>query len=308
MPAHYNGPKSKGYWNLCIESGKSLAYAAIHRAAYRWYHGNVKGLTRPNHEGRAKFQYFHSPNENGDTVGGYVSTPTAPTSPTIKIWGKENGYNLRPFSRIFKTVCHELGHIAHDASNHHNFRDAAKTVKEIWARCCEFLLTNQEYDDRNALEKLYDYTIVTIAEEVNGEIITRNKQIMIPDDYYNYQTWKTDSNEQVYTPLCIDLVDDYNQFEYYVVRNLYNSSNTGPIVETNEYLDPTFPQPYIPSEYPIDNVCIPPQLIESFVFNNTSIDGIKNTIMQYIQNHPDESATFNLTEHSVGQLFYNYGY
>ena len=311
-PAYYRGPKQIGYWNLCIESGKSLAYAAIHRAAYRWYHGNVQGLTRPGNVRKEKIAYFHKPHPNTTnlsvTYGDYRGQGGGGGIPDIRIWGKMNGYEMHPVSLIFKAVCHELGHAAHNICKHDNYTNSSDVVRNSWARCVEFLLTNQEYTEKNALNKLYDYRYITKYDEINGEIITYNVKIMIPDDTYNYQVWKNTDDEQEYIPLCIDLVDDYNQFEYFVVMNLSSNSNTAPNAETNDYLEPIFQQPYLPSQYPKDNVCIPPHIVEHFVFNNTSISAIKNAIIQYIQSNPTDAQEYDLTEHSVGQLFYNYGY
>ena len=263
--AKYEGPKQKGHWNLCIEYGEELAYAAIHRAAYRWYYGNVQGLTRPQHTGKVKFQYYHSVNGNGDTVGGYVSTPTAPVSPTVKIWGKDDGYNLRPVSKIFKTACHELGHIAHDAANHQNFRDATKFLKESWARCAEFLLAEQEYREKQALSKLYEYEYRIVGIDDNGENIYT--LLMVPDNDYNYQKWDISDNFKAnYTPLFIDLIDDYNQNSYYFWRlpDVVPQDTTSPQNGVNS-TDPPIPEiPGIISIHPVDHIKnMPPPFIQS---------------------------------------------
>ena len=308
VQAYYRGPKQRDYWNLCIESGKSLAYAAIHRAAYRWYHGNVQGLTRPIHIGRVKFKYFHSPNDNSTTTGGYVSTPTAPVSPTVKIWGKDDGYNLRPVSKIFKTACHELGHIAHDAANHQNFRDATKFLKESWARCAEFLLAEQEYREKQALSKLYEYEYRIVGIDDNGENIYT--LLMVPDNDYNYQKWDISDNFKAnYTPLFIDLIDDYNQNSYYFWRlpDVVPQDTTSPQNGVNS-TDPPIPEiPGIISIHPVDHIKnMPPPFIQSLVFRNTTRSGIKNALLQYVQSNPAEATIYNLTNNSINTLFCYY--
>ncbi len=124
---------------------------------------------------------------------------------------------------------------------------------------------------------------------------------MTPDMGYNYQAWQT-STQPNYTPIFIDLIDNFNQNEYYQAK-----LNKPPAVDGTNAYNPNLPP--LPSAYPIDRINnMPPSLVENIVFNNTSIAGIKADLVQYAQDNPTEAAEYNLTERNINQLFYYYGY
>ena len=109
-----------------------------------------------------------------------------------------------------------------------------------------------------------------------------------------------DIDDYIYTPIFIDLIDDFNQTEYY---NLWGQDtsiqddSTETNVMSNVFL----------SIFPVDRIRnMPPSLVEDIIFNNTSIDGIKASLEQYAQEHPTEAAEYNLTEQNINQLFYYY--
>ena len=298
-PAYYNGAKKLGDWNLYITRGNSLSYSAIHRAAYRWYHGNVQDLTRPVYQRREIISYFHS--SNGNINGDYNRQIGSGILFDIRIWGKDHTNEIRPVSRIFTTSCHELGHAAHYLNNNERYENSGTFIRESWARCIEYVMAKQEYSEKDALDRLYITDTIRIQQIINNYIYEHETYWMTPDWAYNYQAW--DTNDQPnYTPIFIDLIDNFNQNEYYQAK-----LNEPPSVDGTNAYNPNLPP--IPSAYPIDRINnMPPSLVENIVFNNTSIAGIKADLVQYAQEHPTEAAEYNLTEQNINQLFYYYGY
>ncbi len=301
IPANYNGPKRVGEWNLEIAGGKSLSYSAIYRAAYRWYDGNVQGLTRPGNNRKEIISYFHSsnPNRNGDYNTIMDSTDFLFD---IRVWGKDYSSNeMRSVSRIYKTTCHELGHAAHYTNNKEIFSSSDTFVKESWARCIEYLLTNQEYSEREALDRLYEIDTIRVQQIIDNHVYEHETYWMTPDLYYNYQAMETPFQSN-YTPLFIDLVDGFNQYEYYQAK-------LNDVPAENETNSTYSNMPVFSSVHPIDRINnMPPSLVEYIVFSNTSVGDIKTALIQYVQNNPTNAAEYNLTEQNINQLFYNYGY
>lgn len=299
LPAYYNGPKKLGDWNLYITGGYSLSYSAIHRAAYRWYHGNVQGLTRPEYPRREIISYFHS--SNGNTNGDYNRQIWDGFLFDIRIWGKDYRNEIRPVSRIFTTSCHELGHAAHYRNNNERYEDSGTFIRESWARCIEYLMAKQEYSEKDALDRLYITDTIRIQQIIDNHIYEHETYWMTPDLAYNYQAWDTNTQPN-YTPIFIDLIDNFNQNEYYHLK-----VNEPPTVNGTNSINPNLPP--LPSGFPIDRINnMPPSVVENIVFNNTSIEGIKADLVQYAQENPTEAAEYNLTEQNINQLFYYYGY
>jgi hypothetical protein len=112
---HVSGTQNtKSNWNLAISSGKSLRHATIHRAAYRYFYGNIGGLKRPNVWAKLKINYVHKAGSaQGINWGSHWQYFVGfPLMPNIKIW-KSIGGSSYSTHQIFATTIHELGHTSH---------------------------------------------------------------------------------------------------------------------------------------------------------------------------------------------------
>ena len=190
IQAYYNGPNGKrSHWDLNITSGKSLSYATIHRAAHRYYYGNNLGLRPP--LTTLKIAYL---DEKGDNINGdYWSwTSVSPTIlntvlPNIRIYGYDSG-GKRKTNEIYATASHEMAHAAHcDWMGNVQYWQATKYMRESWAVAVGWSLTTQEYSDLNA----------NFSTSFSSNL--------------NRQMWNANSSSKAYSPLFIDLVDDFNQ-------------------------------------------------------------------------------------------------
>lgn len=180
--ANYNGPKRKGNWNLTITGGESLRFATIHRAAYRYYFESIDGLKRPGVSTKISYR---------DKSGSGVNWGNIPYNviPNINIYGKDNTGSYRTTDDIYSTTIHELGHASHInlMGGIIQYAQVSDIIYESWADCVEWYLTRIEY---NYLGN-QDYDVP-------------------PGDGDNNQDWTTNAG-QTYTPLFIDIIDNYNQ-------------------------------------------------------------------------------------------------
>ena len=184
--AYLNGPKQKGNWNVNITSGKSLRYATIHRAAYRYYHGNIAGFFRPANTKREKICYFDK--DGTSTFWGNMGLGILPD---IKIYGKSSSRAKQTYE-IFGTTSHELSHVAHCTwMRKIQYWQVSKIIYESWADFVEWSLLRLEYKELGATEaKIKAYI------EIN---------------HYNHQKWPVERGKLAYSSLFIDLVDKLNQ-------------------------------------------------------------------------------------------------
>lgn len=277
--AYFNGPTiSGGRWDVAIanDDSKALRYSAIHRAAWRHYYGNNVGLSRPDNSRKEKIAYIHDDINEGGTNGDYNHQWGMGVWSDIRIAGK-NIYGWRAPSEIFCTTCHEFGHAAHYTNATSTYKNSEERVIESWARFVQYILTRQEYVEMNALDSLYEKDTVGINNDV----------IMIkPDIEYNFQAVSV-SSETVYTPLFIDLNDDYNQRDYY--REAYYSSSTV-AKATNDIIHD-----------------LSPKMIEDFVFASKAFLEIKNKLLEYCKNNPNNAKLYSINETSINNLFELYG-
>lgn len=184
--AYYNGPKQEGQWNLEIgKGGESLMFATIHRAAFKFHYGNCLGVKRPIlNTGKTKIAY-HDKDASWGTGCCWGTWEMTGIIPDIMIAHPKSTQT----DTVFATSIHELGHQSHlitlDQSLYANLK---KEIHESWAAAIEWRLTNHHYN--NELNKSYSH-------------------------YPNYQSWYPgnlgDGKTYCYTPLFIDLMDNYNQ-------------------------------------------------------------------------------------------------
>jgi len=204
LQAWYNGPKQKGDWNPKVNGGKSIMYATMHRAAHKQFYGDNLGIRRPTGNGKTKLCYI---NENGAGIfwGDWIDHGILPD---IKVWGKRNG-NYKPVDEIFATTSHELGHKSH--WGYVGVIDYAQTsirVYESWAEAVEWALTNHEYHTKGA--------------RFGGSVA-----INYECPYTNQLRWPASVGDLDYTPIFIDLMDNFNQRVGGTFGGQWYSANSG---------------------------------------------------------------------------------
>lgn len=201
--ATYEGPQIENErWDLEIKSSEpyQVAFAAIHRGAYRYYIGYKYGLTRPDNSRREKLVYKHD-GIAGGTNGDYNLQWGMGIFGDIRIAG-QNEFGRRPASHILSTTLHELAHATHYTNASSIFRNSETRVIESWARFAQYLLTKRIYKD-------YGIDYLT-SDTINWSGLTYEE----PDIYYNFQATPNTKYEE-YTTMFIDLYDDFNQYEFY---------------------------------------------------------------------------------------------
>jgi len=192
IQAYYNGPNSKkGHWDLDITGGKSIKYATIHRAAHRHVYGDNLGMLRPVNPLVSVHKICYIDDKG---TGDYWANVGGGILPDIRIYGKDSYTGKdKTTDVIFRTTCHELGH-AVQCINMGNiqFWQVSKIIYESWADAVEWALTLKEYEELGV--KIPSYIINNM-----------NKQM----------SWPYANDDNAYSPMFIDLVDDYNQKNVY---------------------------------------------------------------------------------------------
>lgn len=267
--AYFNGPKIYGQpWNVDIYNGdlKALRYAAIHRAAFRHYFGNNCGLSRPDNSRKEKIAYIHDDIDKGGTNGDYNQQWGMGVWSDIRIAGR-NSTGWRLPSEIFSTTCHEIGHAAHYTNAGSTYRSSEDRVLESWARFVQYILTRQEYSE--------------FGKKYLCDIVTKNGKVYESADLdynFQYRDNQEDSREYYakYTPVLIDLVDDYNQFLYYDSKD--------------------------PEIHPNDEIKgFPAKEVENMTFSSRTFDDIKTKLKAYASNFPNNQ--YNITSSNVDAIF-----
>jgi hypothetical protein len=188
--AYYNGPKQSNPWNDVITGGMSLMYATIHRAAIRYYYINNELRTPRNGSYFDKLSIaaydWEDVGKNGDhETSAFVKSWLG--SPDIRIFKPSRG----PYA-IYSTTIHELAHAAHWAMDRSNFRNSDDVILESWGRCVQWRFTNLEYPTRAWSDDGYGVASQRI-----------NPLASLTSTNGSYQ--------RKYTPIFIDLIDNYNQ-------------------------------------------------------------------------------------------------
>lgn len=182
--AFYNGPNgSRSDWNLDIEiGGKSFVYGHIHRACFNYWN-NIIGLKKPFDDNfwkqkikiavydKAGRSYFGSFNR------WLLGSPLA-------IYQLENDGSPRSAARIYNTTIHELAHVSHWDMDQSDFYKADDRVVESYAVGVAYVFSAQVYSA--------------------GQIPFGNWQDVEFRDL-------TGHFESKYTPLVVDLMDNFNQ-------------------------------------------------------------------------------------------------
>lgn len=269
VQAYFNGPKIHGEpWNVDIYNGelKALRYAAIHRAAFRHYFGNNCGLSRPDNSRKEKIAYIHDDIDKGGVNGDYNQQWGTGVWSDIRIAGK-NSSGWRLPSEIFSTTCHELGHAAHYTNAGSIYRNSETRVLESWARFVQYVLTRMEYNELGQ-------SVLCGTTTINGKVYE------YADLNYNFQYRDNDEDSRdyyaKYTPVLIDLVDDYNQLLYYKEQN--------------------------PSIHPNDEIInFPAKEVENITFSSKTFGDIKTKLKTYASDFPNNQ--YNITSSNIDALF-----
>jgi len=203
--AYYNGPKKKGNWYLTITGGKSLRYATIFRAACRYYFWNIGGLLRPMNYpfyGKIKISYYHRSSHGGQLGDSQCYLDNGILS-NIRIFGQfNNGHWLETY-RIYSTTIHEMAHTNHARRiGNIQFWQVSNILVESWARAIQWYITKIEYN----------WLGNSSFDDPTHNSYYNNMQ-------HNWLLSNLSDTDKIYTPLFIDLVDNFNQ------RNHFNYSD-----------------------------------------------------------------------------------
>ncbi len=260
-------------WNVNITAtdGDGVYFAAIHRACYRTFYGYNYFIAPPNYSRKIKLGYVDEIN-NGSKAGLFLAPNYLGAGLDIKIAASTTSTPSFTISQIFSTTSHELGHALYYTSTHaSNYSISEERMIESWAVFIQYLYTRREYAELGVENNLVP------NKSWHSGMLFENADL-----WYNYQKrfWTNDPDEysifERYTPVYIDLFDDYNQLIYY--DNLLNTI------------------------HPDDNIHgLSPFTIRQFAFTNISFSGLKAELVQYANNYP--SNPFGITEENVNKLF-----
>ncbi|MCB0373104.1 MAG: hypothetical protein KDD31_08865 [Muricauda sp.] len=190
-------------WNQHFSSGRSKFYALVHNAANDFYDRAVAkfGLHNPNKSWlriSAKYNQHAGDHLDLNPGGRYSLIPYA----EIRVGRIKSGKPMAS-DQIYGLVTHEMTHASHyrmDPSFFINIRGVGctlQTMAESWATGTETVLTNDRY---LSLNPKYQATN-RIGSTPPLNLYNSNKQARVIEHGSNYE----------YTPIVIDLVDNYNQ-------------------------------------------------------------------------------------------------
>ena len=185
-----NGPHQDRPWDVDIATGVQRFYANIFRAARRYHDGFIGGLRRPNVWAKLKYNALDKDKKrwNGYNEGN--------TLRIIKL-ARYDGDREFNSDEIFSTTIHETAHSSH--SRIMNIGDIQLAfsvnaiIRESWPTAIELYITQMEYRERG----IPNYGAI---DDVTSEGFPSQR---------GYQLWNGTNTE--YTPLFIDLVDNFNQ-------------------------------------------------------------------------------------------------
>ena len=189
-PKQHSNP---GYYPLSISNCNINYYSSFffdtYKAAEYYFYGSNDLLNNvPIYDTLGVSIDIHAINTSGNYLGCFYR-PTAPSSPYIYIMNPYTNYSGAS-SKIFGTVNHELGHATHYASiGNTGMSSTPSVIKESFASFVGWYDVLQYYD-----------SYVNEDHEIVNSICTQGRQ-----------SWTPNMSNLNYTPLYIDLYDDYNQ-------------------------------------------------------------------------------------------------
>lgn len=202
--AYFNGPKQEGSWDLNIEkNGDSFLYAHVHRAAWNYYYNNTYGVVSPP---RSTFGplggKIHLGTKQGTGRSHYFAFNSTWLASDVKlIFNLTNtNYFISDGRYVFATTIHELTHASHWAMGmsytaYCSNAGQAGRMAESWAQAVGWHITRIVYAPNNPTN--------------NPRIDQDGSQGVTLAAMGATATCAT--NGAWYTPLFIDLVDNFNQ-------------------------------------------------------------------------------------------------
>lgn len=179
--ATFDGPSLNNQtWMLDIgvNHEKNVRYAAIQRATYRYYYGDNDGLIRPAFTGKLKICQKDSYDEcafvHNDNTGIH----------RIDIFIKQSNNSYSPINLIFFHTAHELGHAAQYSVVRDSYDEYCQSIRESWGVFTAYILFNKEY---GYLPNIFSFWPNPIDPTS-------------PSTTFIF-----------YTPIFVDLYDNYNQ-------------------------------------------------------------------------------------------------
>lgn len=194
------GPFYNNKWTLNINqsNGADLMCATIHRAALIANYKDNWTIKRPRKENflftrKLKIRYNDINNPlNTDKIGeAYCKINAGSSNTDVDIWGKDYSGNYFSTTSIFATTLHELAHWSHAFFyGQRSFkRDVNRFIIESWAQCVEWKITTEIYPEYFGSNGYHD----------------------------GFQDWNASLASEdrfPYTPVFIDMIDNYNQGQY----------------------------------------------------------------------------------------------
>lgn len=193
--AWINGPKLSGAWELNIEDNLNKYYGHIFQAANDYWYSY-----------RANFQ-IGSPPQNGffrpafkiaaiNSTNNTINGQTHPFTRLLGILTQIEIYNPdRTSSETYSTTIHEIGHAAHWWLDRSSYNQCDDKISESWCRGVQYYITNFRY------AKIGEYYNTTFNYNFSSGWQTYNKGVQ----------WQFDLMQDGYTPIVIDLIDNFNQ-------------------------------------------------------------------------------------------------
>ena len=192
--------------NLNINGGKSIRYCHIHRACYRHFYHTKLGYPKARPSGRAvKISYMDE--LNADNLGYFDPGEIGLINTDIKIY-KGSTY-ISQFHQIFETTLHELGHASHCFNMRlFQFEEVHTMIKDSWACAIAY------YSLKEEVEYLASNSAAFLG--LPTEAVTETYKDFIQQ--YNEQEWPFVGRNLRYSPMFIDLIDNFNQRDYYYIE------------------------------------------------------------------------------------------
>lgn len=202
----------KRSWNQHFSSGRGQFYALVHNAAYDFYNRAVGkfGLQHPNQSWlriSARYNGEISDSRHSDiNVNGEIPwVPILALKSEIQV-GRLTRGAYQGSDLIYGAVIHEMTHASHyrmDRTFFLNTRGAGctlQTMAESWALGVETVVTNDRYLGLNP-NYVGSNNISDISTDINKRLYNSDRQEKLIEHKSDYE----------YTPIVIDLVDDFNQ-------------------------------------------------------------------------------------------------
>jgi hypothetical protein len=193
-----NGPKQTGDWNYDLNNSYQRFAGHVFRGAYRYTAKDIGGLQRPWNISNNSRQVYVAVDGVGTSGTNWIVLPI------IKVWRyKTIGVEYNS-DEIFSTTCHETGHTSHKSRMDwgiFGYWQVSRQLQESWAVALEWYVTGIEYRERGILN-------------YGNETYNPTPTPQYPNTFA-YQYWNSQYDTKRYTPIYIDIVDNFNQHDLF---------------------------------------------------------------------------------------------